>query len=48
MSQSRSPSTHRRYGLAQVCRVWDLRRSTVYLSQARRSPLPKPAAKRGP
>ena len=48
MSQTRSPSTHRRYGLARVCRVWDLPRSTVYLSQARRSAPPKPAAKRGP
>ena len=48
MSQTRSPSTHRRYGLARVCRVWDLPRSTVYLSQARRSAPPKAAAKRGP
>ena len=48
MSQTCSPSTQRRYGLARVCRVWELSRSTVYLSQARqRGPAP-PAAKRGP
>jgi len=48
MSQTCSPSTHRRYGLARVCRVWELARSTVYLAQARRSVPPPPAAKRGP
>ena len=36
MSQTCSPSTLRRYGLARVCRVWELARSTVYLDQARR------------
>ena len=36
MSQTRSPSTQRRYGLARVCRVWELARSTVYLGQAGR------------
>jgi putative transposase len=48
MSQTCSPSTRRRYGLARVCRVWELARSTVYLHQARRATPPKPAAKRGP
>ena len=28
MSQTCSPSTQRRYGLARVCRVWELGRST--------------------
>ena len=30
MSQATSPSTGIRYGLARVCRVWGLARSTVY------------------
>ena len=48
MSQTCSPSTQRRYGLARVCRVWELARSTVYLGQARRTaPGPAPQ-KRGP
>ena len=37
MSQTCSPSTQRRYGLARVCRVWELARSTVYLDHARRT-----------
>lgn len=48
MSQTCSPSTQRRYGLARVCRVWEVARSTVYLQQARRTAPPRPAAKRGP
>src|SRR5215510_9217992 len=48
MSQTCSPSTQRRYGLARVCRVWELARSTVYLDQARRTgPVGMPR-KRGP
>jgi len=48
MSQTCSPSTQRRYGLARVCRVWELARSTVYLDQARRTgPIAVPR-KRGP
>ena len=35
MSQTRSPSTQRRYGLARVCRLWAVARSTVYFAQAR-------------
>jgi hypothetical protein len=30
MSQAISPSTAQPYGLARVCRVWGLARSTVY------------------
>lgn len=49
MSQTCSPSTQRRYGLARVCRMWEIARSTVYLSQTRRAAAPgRPAAKRGP
>src|SRR5215475_8156382 len=48
MSQTGSPSTQRRYGLARVCRLWELPRSTVYLSQARQTALARPAQKRGP
>jgi len=48
MSQTCSPSTRRRYGLARVCRVWELARSTVYLRQARQARPPESAAKRGP
>jgi transposase InsO family protein len=48
MSQTCSPSTQRRYGLARVCRVWEMARSTVYLDQARRTgPMAMPR-KRGP
>ena len=48
MSQTCSPSTQRCYGLARVCRVWELARSTVYLHQERRATPPRPAGKRGP
>jgi transposase InsO family protein len=48
MSQTCSPSTPRRYGLARVCRLWEVARSTVYLAQARQTaPLTSPQ-KRGP
>ena len=30
MSQATSPSTGKRYGLARVCRVWGVARSSVY------------------
>jgi putative transposase len=45
MSQATSPSTGKPYGLARVCRVWGLARSTVYWQ--RREPA-RPAARRGP
>jgi putative transposase len=48
MSQTCSPSTQRRYGLARVCRVWELARSTVYLDQARRTGPVTVSRKRGP
>src|SRR5215471_2814873 len=48
MSQTCSPSTQRRYGLARVCRVWELSRSTVYLSQARQTARARAPQKRGP
>ena len=48
MSQTRSPSTQRRYGLARVCRMWAVARSTVYFAQARETAAPTPAQKRGP
>ena len=48
MSQTRSPSTQRRYGLARVCRVWEVARSTVYLDQARRAGTGTIPQKRGP
>lgn len=48
MSQATSPSAGRRYGLARVCRVWQLPRSTVYhrRKQAEMPRQPKPAPRR--
>jgi hypothetical protein len=48
MSQTSAPSTQRRYGLARVCRVGELARSTVYLAQARPPAPALPGQKRGP
>jgi putative transposase len=48
MSLTCSPSTQRRYGLARVCRVWELARSTVYLNQARQTGAAATPQKRGP
>ncbi len=48
MSQTCSPSTQRRYGLARVCRMWELARSTVYRAQARRTAPAERHEKRGP
>lgn len=48
MSQACSPSTQRRYGLARVCRMGELARSTVSLAQARHMVPAPPAQKRGP
>ena len=45
MSQATSPSSGQPYGLARVCRVWGLARSTVYWQ--RHEPT-QPAARRGP
>lgn len=48
MSQATSVSTGRRYGLAQVCRVWDLPRSTVYARRSRAQEPEQHSTKRGP
>src|SRR5262249_32557747 len=48
MSQTCAPSTLRHYGLARVCRVWELARWTVYLDQARRTGPVAVPRKRGP
>ena len=45
MSQATSPSTGKLYGLARVCRMWGIARSTVYWQRRER---PMPAARRGP
>ena len=45
MSQATSPSTDKPYGLARVCRVWGIARSTVYWQRHERA---RPAARRGP
>jgi putative transposase len=46
-----SPTTGRKYGLARVCRLWDLPRSTVYFQRPQRTipiePRPEPK-RRGP
>ena len=47
MSRTYSPSTQRRYGLARVCRMWEVARSTVYLTQARQTAPPPRAQKPG-
>lgn len=50
MSQVVSTTTGRRYGIARVCRVWQVPRSSVYLAQARQAaePVDWVSAKRGP
>jgi putative transposase len=45
MSQATSPSTDKPYGLARVCRVWGMARSTIYWQRHERA---MPAARRGP
>ena len=47
MGQAASPSTARRYGLARVCRVLEIPRSTVYAARTRRL-APAGVRKRGP
>ena len=48
MSQARSPSTGRRYGLARVARLWRLPRSTVHARRRREAtpPAGRPPARR--
>lgn len=43
MSRTASPSTHKPYSLARVCRVWRLGRSTVYWQRLSK---PGPAPRR--
>ena len=45
MSQATSPSTGKPYGLARVCRVWGVARSTIYWQRHASS---EPGARRGP
>jgi putative transposase len=45
MSQATSPSTGKPYGLARVCRVWGIARSTIYWQRPERA---IPDARRGP
>jgi len=47
MSQTRSPSTQRVYGLARVCRAWEMARSTVYATNGRAA-APAGPRRRGP
>ena len=37
VGQAASPSTGQRYGMARVCRTWDLPRSTLYFERRRRT-----------
>jgi putative transposase len=48
MSQAVSPSTGRRYGLALVCRAWEMCRSSVYAVRTRRASPRAELGKRGP
>jgi putative transposase len=48
MSQAVSASTHRPYGIARVCRVWKVSRSSVYANRQRRVGLDSSSGKRGP
>jgi hypothetical protein len=48
MSQTRSSSTQQVYGLARVCRAWEVARSTVYAAQGRAAAPAGPPRRRGP
>ncbi len=48
MSQTRSPSTQQVYGLARVCRVWEVARSTVYATKGRAAGPATAPGRRGP
>jgi len=49
MAETISPSTGRRYGIAQVCRIWDVPRSSFYADRRRGSTvIPIPPRRRGP
>ena len=48
MSRALSPSAKRSYGIARVCRAWEMARSTVYETLKRRLEPVGPSRKRGP
>jgi putative transposase len=48
MSQAVSPSTLKRYGIARVCRIWKISRSSVYASRHRGLGMASEPGKRGP
>lgn len=48
MSAATSPATGRRYGIARVCRVWRVARSSFYARQAKPAASGVPAPRRGP
>ena len=49
MAAETSPTTGRRYGIAQVCQVWDVARSSFYADRRRAGgTTPVPAQPRGP
>jgi hypothetical protein len=48
MSRTVSPSVGRRYGLALVCRVWEIARSSVYSVRTRLASPALETRKRGP
>jgi hypothetical protein len=50
MAMAISPTTGRRYGIAQVCRIWGVQRSSFYADRRRADTTmtPVPARRRGP
>src|SRR5947209_10255596 len=49
MAAITSPSTGRGYGIAEVCRIWDVPRSSFYADRRRADTMtPVPAQRRGP
>ena len=49
MAATASPTSGRRYGIAQVCRVWGVPRSSFYVGRRRAdATTPIPAQRRGP
>src|SRR2546423_3977422 len=48
MAAAISPTTGRRYGIAQVCRIWDVPRSSFYADRRRADTTATPARRRGP
>jgi putative transposase len=49
MAGTISPSTGRRYGIAQVCRIWNMSRSSFYADRRRADmTTPRPLQRRGP